>query len=109
MIEAAFPQLQQGFYDILFGMIKDKSNGFTDERFRDSVNHVIKTCKYPQPTIAQFIGYDKTMNIFTYDQLLDKSNTDKNVFEKYKPIQFPTERNLMWVAKNDVERFNLKV
>lgn len=54
-IKLAFPDLPAGFYDVLSERIKSK--GFSDERLNDAVNHVIDTCKYPKPTVANFISF----------------------------------------------------
>jgi len=46
-LKTAFPNLSDGFHDILSDRIL--AHKFTDQRFMDSVNHVIDTCKYPTP------------------------------------------------------------
>ena len=57
LIKKAFPTLPIDFYDILTDMIIEER--FYDEKFIETVKHVIKTCEYPTPTIAQFINYNK--------------------------------------------------
>lgn len=64
MLKQAFPQLPVGFYNILHDMIRD--DGFSDSRLMDAVKHVIKTCIYPTPTIAQIISYDRRVKLHTY-------------------------------------------
>jgi len=56
-IKNAFPTLPVEFYDVLCERLKEKD--FDDERMTKTVNGVIDTCKYPTPTIAHFITYDK--------------------------------------------------
>ena len=56
-IRQAFPNLTKDFYDILCERLK--AHNFTDEELSDAVNHVIDTCKYPTPTIAEFISFIK--------------------------------------------------
>lgn len=56
-IKRAFPSLPLDFYDLLIDRLKAK--GFTNDRLNDAVIHVIDTCKYPVPTIADFLSYDK--------------------------------------------------
>jgi hypothetical protein len=56
-IKKAFPALPVEFYDILCEKIKE--HNFTDHRLVKAVNHVIDSCIYPTPTIAQFITFDK--------------------------------------------------
>lgn len=67
-IKEAFPQLTPGFYDILQEMIK--KDNFCDSRLIDAVDHVIRNCRYPNPTIAEFISYDKKMKIYTYNECI---------------------------------------
>jgi len=62
IIKKAFPLLPLDFYDVFIDRIK--ANGFTDERLTDAVNHVIDTCPYPTPTIANFISFDKKISCF---------------------------------------------
>ena len=41
---------------------------FTKQRVQDAVNHVISNCKYPKPTIAQFLSFDKKQRLYNYQQ-----------------------------------------
>src|SRR6056297_3560852 len=61
-IVKTFPKLSSQFFDIFYDRIRD--NGFTDKRLKDAVNYVIDNCQYPEPTIAQFISFDKTVKLF---------------------------------------------
>ena len=36
-----------------------KEQGMTDVRLKEAIDHVSKTSLYPQPTLAQFLVYDK--------------------------------------------------
>ena len=56
-LRIVFPSLAPGFYDILVDRLQSKR--FSDSEFIYVTNHVIDNCKYPQPTIADFINYDK--------------------------------------------------
>jgi len=56
-IKHAFPSLQKEFYDVLCDRLKEHE--FSDERLLKAVNHVIDTCIYPIPVIANFIIFDK--------------------------------------------------
>lgn len=68
-IKQAFPQLELGFYDILTDMVKQDK--FTDNRLKDAVDHVIRTCVYPQPTIAQFLSFDKKVKVYPYQECIN--------------------------------------
>lgn len=79
----AFPQLEKGFYAIFIDRIKDKK--MTCKQLKDAVNHVIDTCVYPTPTIANFTNFDKKMKLYNYAQLsefLCKGEVVKD-FEKF--------------------------
>jgi len=106
-IKKAFPSLPMGFYEIFDERLK--ANGFTDERLADAVNHVIDTCIYPTPTIANFIGYDKRIKLYTHNEIIRKMESDgNNVWEKYKPVKFTDQEKLIWVSIDDIKKYNLK-
>jgi hypothetical protein len=107
-IRKAFPSLPPGFYDILLEMAKEE--GFTDERFRDAVHHVIKTCIYPTPSIAQFISFDKRVQTFTYEQMLkklDESGGSLKFWDNYKAFKFKNNARRVYIHVNDVQQFNI--
>lgn len=47
---------------------------FTDKKLTDAVKNLIKTCQYPEPTIANILGYDKRIKAYTWDELAIISN-----------------------------------
>jgi len=110
-IKAAFPNLPPDFYDILSDRIKE--NGFSDMRFVNAINHVIDTCKYPTPTIADFIGYDKQIKLYSYDEMLVKINFAGNSvsfpWDNYKPVKFMDREKLVWVHNDDIRKYKLKI
>ena len=108
-IKAAFPNLPPDFYDILSDRIKE--NGFSDMRFVNAINHVIDTCKYPTPTIADFIGYDKQIKLYSHEEMLAKINFIGNSFrwDNYKPIKFRDREKLVWVHVDDISKYKLKI
>jgi hypothetical protein len=57
VIKKAFPALPITFYDVLTDRLI--AHGFCNDRFAASVIHVVDTCHYPTPTIADFLSYDK--------------------------------------------------
>jgi len=70
-LKKAFPKLPNGFYDILEQMLDEER--FTDSRFTDAVNNLIKTCAYPEPTIANILGFDKKKKLYTWHELAEIS------------------------------------
>ena len=78
-VKASFPQLPPEFYNVLIDRVKNA--GFCDERLIDSVNYVIDNCIYPNPTIANFISFDKKKQLYTYVEvcdLIDKGDKMEN-------------------------------
>lgn len=100
-IKQAFPALQGGFYDVFAGRLKDK--GFCDDRLRDAVNHVIDNCRYPQPSIADFVNYDKTIKFKTWFEM-----TRDNDWDTYFPVKFPDRPKTVWIHANDIAQYKLE-
>lgn len=100
-IKDAFPDLPDGFHDILSDRVLEL--GFSDERFLDAVKHVIDTCEYPTPTVAKFVSYDRAIKLYSYDQYL-KLEAKK----QYKPTRVKNGSAPMWAHVNDIERYKLE-
>ena len=66
-IKKSFPKLPDGWYEMLNEMID--LEGFTDQRLADATLNLIKTCPYPEPTIANILSFDKIQKLYTYEQL----------------------------------------
>lgn len=96
-IKLAFPQLPAGFYEILIDMIKEDK--FTDMRFNDAVNYVIRTCTYPQPAIAQFLSFDKREKVNTYNEMCKKvEESGRTVWNDYVMIDLSNGKK-GWINK----------
>lgn len=105
-IQKVFPALSKEFYDIFQERLKDK--GFTDNKLNDAVNHVIDTCIYPTPTIAQFLSYDKNIKLYSYEQMLKLNNEYAGqAFKYFRPVQIGTLEKPMYASKTDIETYNL--
>jgi len=102
-IQRAFPALPPGFYDIFSDRLK--ANGFCDERIKDAVSHVIDTCPYPTPTIANFISFDKKIKLYTYQEMVKKSEEwGPGVWETFKAIKLPGHQKPVWVNIDEAKR-----
>ena len=100
-LKASFPALPAEFFTMLSKRVKD--NGFSDERLRDAVRHVIDNCIYPNPTIAQFIGFDKKVRLFTYHEMLEKVNNsggDSSVWSYYETMSI--NGKMFWFSKVEI-------
>ena len=82
----AFPNIDDKDY---FNILKDRfiKNNFTDNRVKDAVNHVIDTCVYPKPAIAEFLQYDKSIKLLTYSQYAQLGE----LAEQYKSVHEDVE------------------
>lgn len=105
-IKKAFPALPLEFYDILTDRIR--AAGFCDQRLQDAVSCVIDNCIFPQPTVAQFISYDRRIRVYTYEEMLDKGHHGLWNPEIYKAIQLRGMPKKVWIHVNDIAKFNIK-
>lgn len=106
-LKNAFPQLPQGFYDILSDRIK--ANGFSDDRLKDAINSLIDNCIYPVPSIANIISFDKRVKLYTYSELVNLINeSGAIIWDEFKAIETGSKRRL-YASIADIEKFNLKV
>lgn len=67
-VRAAFPSLALEYFSLLTDMVIEAK--FSDDRLKDAVNHVIKNCIYPHPTIANFLSFDKKRRLYTKQQMI---------------------------------------
>jgi hypothetical protein len=102
-IKKAFPTLPIGFYQVFDERLKE--NNFTDSRLTDAVNHVIDTCIYPTPTIANFISFDKRVKVYTYSQYCKLC--DEGDGKNYQPVAINGNTKPVWAHINDINQFNL--
>ena len=68
-LKKAFPKLTKGWYDILEEMLIDES--FSNERLIDATKNLVRTCQYPEPTIANMLSFNKEVKIFTYSEVCE--------------------------------------
>ena len=103
-LKAAFPKLPNSWYELLDEMIDEER--FTNQRFVDAVKELIKNCEYPEPTIAKFLGHDKIIDSYSYDEILDKHN--KQVLKMGNYISIDTGLNKpRYVLKEYQSKYNL--
>ena len=107
MIRAAFPKLDKEFYIILKNRIADLK--FNDQRLVDSVKSVIDNCEYPEPTIANFIKFDKSIELLDHQQFL-RRNDEMNgkASDYYKAVSIENVDFPLWAHVRDILLYNLK-
>jgi hypothetical protein len=107
MIKKAFPALPIDFYDVFMDMVRETN--FSDERLRDAIKHVICTCPYPTPTIANFISFDKKIKLNSYEDMIKKvADFGAEIWKSYKAVKFPEREKVVWVHVDDMKIAKLK-
>lgn len=100
-IKKAFPALAAGFYDTLDDRIR--ANGFTIQRLKDAVDYVIDNCHYPQPSIADFVGYDKLIECRNWRDM-----TREEQWDTFLPVKLPDRPKVVWIHANDIAQYKLE-
>ena len=93
-IKKAFPQLQNSFYKMFMERISAKGKG--DKWLIDAVNHVIDTCIYPMPTIAQFLSYDVKIQLYDWGGVV-MSMKDGRKWDEFEKIEI--ENKIYYILK----------
>ena len=78
-----------------------KEKGFSDEKLKDAVNHVIDNCRYPVPTIAEFLSFDKVVKIFTYQEAAELVTKGKASFDDFEKREIDGE--VFRILKSDLK------
>lgn len=98
----AFPTMKKGQVQLLIEMMIEE--GFTVQRAKDAVNHVIKTYQGwdKNPNIANFIGFDRRIKTYTHAEV-----ADNDLWDSMTAIDVGGEKP-RWARKEDVQRYGLK-
>jgi hypothetical protein len=107
-LKAVFPKLPSGWFDVLERMIDEE--GFTNQRLIDATKQLIRTCEFPEPSLARIIGFDRSVKIHTYNDLLtiakDYSPMQRKEFlESFEKVNHYGE--LRYCKKDEIIKFNL--
>ena len=65
-LKAAFPQLDNEFISVATERMV--ANDFTEKRTKDAIGNLIDNFKYPRPTIADIVGFDKRIRLYTHNE-----------------------------------------
>ena len=99
----AFPELTNDAFELI--LERAVAKGFSDQRLNDAVNQVIDTCRYPIPKPADFLSFDKRVQILTYNELRDKVCNGMASFETQTRITI--NGNGYWIRTIDKELHNI--
>lgn len=95
-----------GFFDMFD--VRLRANGFTVQRLSDAIAHVIDTCPYPTPSLANFINFDKVMKHRTYAEMCQEVLHNEAVWNNWLAIKYPDMPKVVWVHANDIATYNLE-
>ena len=94
----AFPRMKSEFFILLTEfLIKD---GFTKERLRDAVNHVIANFQYKELNISDIIQFDKKIKLYAYREVTEMVTSHKASFEDFERRVIDGTR--YWILKSDL-------
>ena len=73
------------------------ANKFTKQRFHDAVSHLIDTCHYPKPNVADIISFDRKVKTYTYSEMIAMCNQYRTS-ENFEQVDLggPVKR---WIEK----------
>lgn len=98
-----FPALPPSFFEILIERAKAK--GFSDNRLKDAICHVIDTCPYPTPALANFLSFDSKIKLYDYAQFCSLVTQGHAKWEGYDRIK--VSGAVFYVSKGDRARHNI--
>lgn len=99
-LRTAFPKMGDGFFSLLAE--RARANGFTDERLRDAVNHVLDNMRYKELTVADIISYDRTAPLYTYHEVCSLVTRGQATFDDFERVE--VGGRVFRVRKADIAR-----
>ena len=103
-LTTVFPALRDEFINVLIERIV--ANGFTNERLIDAVDNLIDNFKYPNPSVADIVGFDCRIKLYSHSDYSNEIFSKKAVDADF--CLHWIEDRLFWVKISDCERFNFK-
>lgn len=94
-LAVAFPSITPQMIAVMMQRIQAK--GMTGKQVTDAINNVIDNFKYPCPTVADIVGWDKKVKLYTHDEaraMLEPGCTFTDWFETIK-----VKGQVKWIRK----------
>lgn len=82
-LKVAFPKMDNAFFNLLAERVMD--NGFSSERLKHAINHVLDHFQYKELNISDIIRFDKRVRLYSYNEvciLVSKGLASFTDFEK---------------------------
>ena len=108
--KSAFPALPNNFFLTLTDRII--ANGFSDKRLIDAVNHVIDNHVYPEPSIAEFISFDRKIKLYSHQDILKLvEEFGAVVWGDYesKKLSISGGMKTVWISKLELKKYNIDI
>lgn len=104
-IQKTFPKLKTAYCAEIAKSMVD--NGFTEKRAADSVLCAKNTYKYPEPTMAVFLDFNKCYKTYSWDDLNEKYKGDWITINKgFKMVKIGDV--IKFVSNSDIRNNNLE-
>ena len=81
-LQVAFPKMEPAFFNLLAERIM--GNGFTAERLKDAVNHMLDNFQYKELNISDIIRFDRRAKLYTYIEVCQLVTSGKAVWEDFE-------------------------
>jgi len=104
-IAKAFPDLPDTWFELFNERIKE--NKFTDDRLIQSVKYVIDTFSFKTPNIANFISFDKKIEILTEREMTQKADKEGVSIRNYYGL-IDIGGKPYYTLKVNIEEYKLK-
>lgn len=101
-LKSAFPSLSQQFILELMRMADRDRIPF--ERLKDSIEHTIRTHRYPNLTIADILDFDVKVRMYTYTHILrTEGKFDEETRAMYRKYKTTAEGKMLYVRTDEIE------
>ena len=81
-LQVAFPKMEPAFFNLLAERIM--GNGFTAERLKDAVNHVLDNFQYKELNISDIIRFDRRAKLYTHSEVTALVSSGKAEFSDFE-------------------------
>lgn len=105
-LHSAYPDMQKSYVNMVIRMFE--INGFSDQRALDSVIHVISTCQYKLPTIANFISFNQECRLYSWHQMTNMVAKHEAVWSDYTMVKVDFQEKPLYISNKDYPNSKLE-
>lgn len=81
-LKIAFPRMGNEFFNLLAERLVD--NGFTSDRLKHAINHVLDNFQYKELNISDIIRYDRRVRLYTHNEASRMVTEGKAAFADFE-------------------------